>query len=109
MSNLAVTVPKWPKSTISSQPHSEGTVYLVDLLLKYSNTSLTIFLSLASSIPSVPGELLTSNMYGGLFSVSSDGIKSTAVNNPLIALAALRHCSISKSVKSYDLTLAPCE
>ena len=51
----------------------------------------------ASSIPSLPGLLFTSNINGGSVLGFLDGIKSTAVRIPSNAFAASKHCSVSSS------------
>ena len=53
----------------------------------------------------MPGLLFTSKTYGGLFSGSLDGIKSTAVKIPPTAFAARILCSSSKVVKLYLIAI----
>ena len=55
-------------------------------------------ISFNSFINKVPGEPFTSSIYGGLFSLSSLGIKSTPTHLPFTAFAALRHSVFYSSV-----------
>ena len=92
VSNFATISPKGFIDTVSKYPHWVATECLFSGLAKCSITSLTIFFFVAFSIPSVPGEWFTSKIYGGSVFGFFEGIKSTAVHEPSIALAAKRHC-----------------
>ena len=74
-----INSPKGLIVSISLKPHSVGTVYLFSAFAKCLITSFAIFIPVASSIPSVPGDEFTSNIYGGWLSLFLLGIKSTAV------------------------------
>jgi len=57
-------------------PHWEGACTQFLLFVKYSKISLLIFLPVASSIPSVPGDEFTSIINGGSVFLFFEGIKS---------------------------------
>ena len=80
VSNLPTIRPNGCIWTTSLYPHSVGTFFQLSLSSKYCTISLLKFLCVASSIPSVPGEELTSITNGDSFTLSSEGIKSTATH-----------------------------
>ena len=104
VSNLPTIRPNGLILTTSLKPHSLGTFFQLSLSSKCCTNSLLKFLFVASSIPSVPGEELTSITKGGSFFLFSAGIKSTATHWPSTAFAAFKLSSISKSVSSNSFT-----
>ena len=98
VSNFASSSPNGSILTTSSNPHWTGVVRLDATSLKCSKIVFaTLSPEFASSIPSLPGEELTSKINGGAVLGLADGIKSTAVRIPSKALDASKHCSVSRS------------